>query len=241
MPQFGDVLRDLFTNGLGVIRVADERFLGVPRVTALPTAAAPYRGALARVEGTNDRLALCQAEGGAYVWSTVGGGGLRAANTAAASAIANTTTETAFDVAYTVPANTLAAGDVLRLTAWGTNATHSAGTVTIHIGVRWGGVAGVALASLASMTLATSTSYEWHVEMRAILRSVGASASMSASTRLLVNKNADDSIVGHLASGDITTIDTTADKDLVVTAQHGAANANNTATLHGLVVERLRA
>lgn len=169
------------------------------------------------------------------------GPALLTANTASSAAIASTASETAFDVTHTVPAASLAVGDVLRLTAWGTNATHSSGTVTIHFVPRWGGVAGVALASLATITLATSTSYEWHLDVRAVVRSIGASASVAASARLIVNKNADDSVIGNVASGDISTIDTTADEALVITVQHGAAQSANTATLHGYVLERLRA
>lgn len=65
-------------------------------------------------------------------------------STAASSAITNTSTETLFDTSYTLPANTLAAGRVLRITFHG-RATATNSTDTLRCQLYLGGLTGTAI------------------------------------------------------------------------------------------------
>jgi len=176
----------------------------------------------------------------AYVDATAGKVVLLCANTAASSAVASTASETAFSVACTVGANTLAAGDVVRITAWGTNDTHSSGTVTLTLKVRWGGLSGTVILNNGAVTLSTSTSYRWQIEMRFIVRSIGGSGSIARMGKTQFDNAGSGAMVSEAQDGSVTTIATNTSNDIAVTVQHGASNAANTATLNGLVVERLR-
>src|SRR5262245_50554453 len=72
--------------------------------------------------------------------------------TAAGTALANSTTLTVISVApqFTLPANFLQAGSALRFTAFGVFSTTV--TPTLLLGVYYGGVAGVALATTGAIT-----------------------------------------------------------------------------------------
>jgi hypothetical protein len=169
-------------------------------------------------------------------------------NPTVSTAIHTTASETAFDRSFTVPANSLVAGDVLRLRAWGTNGTHSSGTVTILFRLRWGGVAGVILAEMsAAVNMNFSQSYRWVVESTILFTAIGASGVAEAvgafhHTRAGGLGSWTDNMPWiPNAGGTALTVDTTANKALVVTVTHGASNAANTATLRGYTLERMRA
>jgi hypothetical protein len=164
------------------------------------------------------------------------------------TAVNTTASETAFDRSFTVPANSLVAGDVLRLRAWGTNATHSSGTVTLLLRLRWGGAAGVILAEMsAAAGLGFTQNYRWVVESTILVTAVGASGVAEAvGTAGFGRIGALDSWLEDMpwipnAGGTALTVDTTANKALVVTVTLGASNAANTATLRGYTLERMRA
>jgi hypothetical protein len=63
----------------GIVGLPADRFLGLPSVAALPTAAAVYQGAVVVIKGDSgvaDALYVCQKDAtDSYVWSALGGGG----------------------------------------------------------------------------------------------------------------------------------------------------------------------
>lgn len=73
--MFSEVLRDLFTSGKGVMRLAASRAFATGVWSALPTASIDFRGALARTEGSTgnaDRLRFARKTAAdAYEWGIV--------------------------------------------------------------------------------------------------------------------------------------------------------------------------
>lgn len=65
--------RDLFTSGKGVWRLAQNRMFATGKYSALPTAGANFRGAMARTEGSPDTLQWCGSRDGGtnYTWSRI--------------------------------------------------------------------------------------------------------------------------------------------------------------------------
>lgn len=157
--------------------------------------------------------------------------------TTSSTAVHTTTTETAFDQSFTVPANSLVAGDVLRLSASGSNSTHSSGTVSIRLRLKFGSV--VVLDAIVH-TLAVSSVYVWNIDWIGTVRTIGASGVISsAGVTVLQNSGTNVSVtqLGRSAA----TIDTTAAAALTAQVTHGASDAANTAQLSTYVLERLRA
>src|SRR5678816_639107 len=83
------------------------------------------------------------------------------------TAVANTTTEAVVHPTFTIPANFMQDGRLLRLKAFGKLST--TGTPTITFAIRWGGAAGTLLATTEAITTASgAANTAWSVELSLI-------------------------------------------------------------------------
>lgn len=163
-------------------------------------------------------------------------GGRAYTNTAASAAITNTITETLFDAQYSIPANTLKAGTLVRIRYQGiATATNSTDTLAVKLYI--GGLSGTALISHAATDVANNDVFSG--EMSLICRDAGATGhivgagsykSVPAAAGTATYKDA------VLAS---TVIDTTAAQVVGVSATWSVANAGNSCRLDFLSVEIL--
>lgn len=141
-----------------------------------------------------------------------------------------------------LPANFLYAGQSLRLTAFGTYAT-SATTPTLILGFYYGGVAGIALAATAALTVANTATinWPWRLEATATVRSVGTGGTVM--TQGWCDVAATLTTVTHVpipATALATVaIDTTAAKAITVGAQWGTSAAANILFCQQILVEAL--
>lgn len=151
---------------------------------------------------------------------------------AASAAVTNTVTETAFDKSYSIPANTLQPGDVIRVRAQGI-ATATNSTDTLDAQLRLG-----TTDILATGAVDVANNDVFFIDADIVIRTVGASGTMVA--------------VGHTAIGApgtvtskpkflaSTAIDTTAAISVNVSATWSVANAGNSCRLDILDVQILR-
>lgn len=163
-------------------------------------------------------------------------GGRAYTNTAASTAVSNTTTETLFDKSYSLPANTLKAGTLVRIRYQGiATATNSTDTLAVKLYI--GGLSGTVLISHAATDVANNDVFSG--EMSLICRTAGASGTIvGAGTYKSVPAAAGTATYKDaiLAS---TTIDTTAAQVIGVSAQWSVASASNSCRLDFLSVEVL--
>lgn len=156
------------------------------------------------------------------------------ANTAASTAVSNTTTETAFDTKYTLPANSLSEGQVIKIKFQGiATATNSTDTLTIKLYI--GGTSGTALISMAATDVADNNVFTGEYEL--IVRTVGASGTIVGVGTYKSIPAAEGTMTikdDILAS---TTIDTTASKDICVSATWSVASTSNSVRLDFMRVE----
>lgn len=156
------------------------------------------------------------------------------ANTAASTAISNTTTEALFDTQYSIPANTLKAGTVVKIRYQGiATATDSTDTLTIVLYI--GGLTGTALISHAATDVANNNVFTG--EYTLIIRTAGASGTMVGVGTYKSVPAAEGTMTVKddiLAS---TAIDTTAAQVVGVSADWSVATANNSVRLDVLTVE----
>lgn len=174
-----------------------------------------------------------------------------AAATSDGTAIANTTTEAIIFPNITVPANYMADGRVLRLTARGRHST--TGTPTLVFAVRWGGVGGTVICQSGAVTCGSGiTAAPWRVSVDIVVRTNGATGTVFVMGEALVWDDAVGStgsatnapgIAAMGSAGAATpaavTVDLTADTALALTADWSAASASNTLTGHQYVLEAL--
>jgi len=152
-------------------------------------------------------------------------------NVAASAAVTNTTTETDFDKSYSIPANTLKAGDVIRVTAQViATATNSTDTLAIKL-------------KLGSTVLATSGALDVAnddicvVAATIVIRTAGASGTLVACGFITIGVEGTSTVKAFkLAS---TAVDTTVAQVLKASATWSVANAGNSCRLDVLAIERL--
>lgn len=159
--------------------------------------------------------------------------GLVYVNTAASAAVTNTTTATDFDKTHSIPANSLKAGDIVRVKFQGiATATNSTDTLAIDLKV-----GSVTLLSLAAVDVANSDVFQGEMDM--VVRTVGDSGTVVG--------HGQAAVIGAAATATdrprilaSTTLDTTAANTVKVTATWSVANAGNSCRLDVLSVEILR-
>lgn len=180
-------------------------------------------GALRQSDGTNDNAVLG--------WQ----GGVVYRNLAASTAHAATTDEALFDTQYSIPANTLKAGTVIKVRYQGiATATNSTDTLTVKLYL--GGLAGTAILTGTATDVANNNVFAG--EATIIVRTAGASGTFVA-----VGTHTDVPAASGTASHAVTeitastTIDTTAAQVVGVGADWSSSNAGNSCRLDVLVVE----
>lgn len=160
-------------------------------------------------------------------------GGIVYNSAAVSTTITNTTTETAFDTNYTLKANSLRAGDKIRIRYMGTTpTTNSTDTLTIKVYI--GGIAGTALISGAAVDVANNNTFEGEVEIT--IRTIGASGTFVATSKYQ-DPGAAGSTAEKTAVTQSTAIDTTATQQVCVSATWSVASTSNIARLDIISVQ----
>lgn len=154
-------------------------------------------------------------------------------NTAASTAVTNNTAETLFSTNYSIPANTLKAGSIVRVKYWGiATATNSTDTLAIKLYI--GGLTGTALVSHAAVDVADNNIFFGECDV--IIRTAGASGTMVA--RGLYKTTAAEGTATMkddiLAS---TAIDTTVAQVVGVSATWSVASSSNSCRLDFIEVD----
>lgn len=161
-------------------------------------------------------------------------GGLAYSNTAASTAVTGSTTaEQLFDVGYTIPANTLKAGTMVRVRAQGI-ATGTQANDTVAYKLYIGGSGGTAIISAAATDAANNDTFQ--MEATIVCRTAGATGTLVATGTYKVSSAEGTMTVKDDITAS-TTVNTTANQAISVTATWSAANGTNTCRLDILTVE----
>lgn len=150
-------------------------------------------------------------------------GGLAYSSVAASTAVASTSTETLFSTSYTMPANTLKAGSVVKIKYQGI-ATTTIASDTLAVKLYIGGLAGTPLISHAAVDAADSDTFSG--EFTLVCRTAGATGTMVGSGvyKTIAAEGTMTAKDDILAS---TTINTTASQVIGVAATWNTTNANS--------------
>lgn len=151
---------------------------------------------------------------------------------AASAAVTNTTTETAFDNgSYTIPANGVKAGDVIRIRAQAiATATNSTDTLTVKLKI-----GSTVIATSGAVDVANNDIAYFDVDL--VVRTVGASGTIVAAG--VVGLGVEGTVTAKPLKLASTAIDTTAAMTLSVTATWSVANAGNSCRLDVLNIQHL--
>lgn len=179
-------------------------------------------GQLRQTDGTND--------------AAVNGwlGGVVYGSTAASAAHTNTTTEALFDVQYSIPANTLVAGSVIKVRFQGiATATNSTDTLTIKLYI--GGLSGTAVLTGTATDVADNNIFTGEALIQ--IRTAGASGTLVAVASGNIVPAATRVAVPVYQITASTAIDTTAAQVIGVGADWSAQSSSDSARLDIMVVE----
>jgi hypothetical protein len=148
-------------------------------------------------------------------------GGLAYSNVAASTTVGGTSAETVFDTNYTIPANTLKAGTMVKVRYAGFGVAGS-GTDTFAHKLYIGGSGGTALISSAALQLATSATFTGECDI--ICRTAGTTGTLVA-----FGTYKQSSAEGTMTVKDdyqaSTTVNTQANQAIVVTGTWNTSNA----------------
>lgn len=161
-------------------------------------------------------------------------GGVVYSSVAASAVHSDTTTEALFDKQYSIPANTLVAGSVVKVRFQGiATATNSTDTLTIKLYI--GGLSGTAILT-GTATNATDNDI-FTGEALIQIRTAGASGTLVAIASGNIVPAATRVAVPVFQITASTTIDTTAAQVVGVGADWSVASSSNSARLDIMVVE----
>lgn len=149
------------------------------------------------------------------------------------SAVTNTTTETLFDQYYTVPANLLQPGSVIRIRYQGIVSAAAAGNFNSKLYI--GGLAGTGLQTETATAAVANQIFAGQMELT--IRTIGAAGTFVGSGWFNAVPAASGTatlVINSLAS---TAINTTVAQVIGVSALWSAANAGNSARLDQFDVE----
>lgn len=187
--------------------------------------------------GTGSVGQLLQTDGtGISSWVS-GAGPLVSANITvpAGNTIASTNAETAFTSSYTIPANSMNAGDVYYVRCAGVYSNTL--TPTLDLKFKFGST--VMLDSTAITTVVNQTNSGWESEAYFIVNTIGASGAVEAQGYAELASSLTGVQYIDLANTSAVTIDTTANQAITVTIQWSASSSSNTITLRQFTVEKL--
>ena len=151
---------------------------------------------------------------------------------AASSVVTNTTAATAFPAPaqYTIPANSLQAGDVLRLKIFGTIAVTATPTLTLVLAI-----GATTIQTTGAVSNSNNDTFMFDVDI--VIRTIGATGTVIADGIYI------DGVPGTATAKEITlastAINTTATQLLSLTATWSAASASNIATVTDFEVTKL--
>lgn len=153
------------------------------------------------------------------------GGSLVYSNTAASSAIANTTTETSFSIpSYSIPANSIVAGTVIRVKIWGVYSTDVV-PPTLNMRIKLGGT--TYLATGAVTTVGSLSNKQWTGEAEFTCFTAGSSGTIQADAIGFLQTAATTSLSVSVPNSATQTINTTTAQAVTCTIQWGTASASN--------------
>jgi hypothetical protein len=156
----------------------------------------------------------------------------------AGSKVENTTLLTTFPQIYSLPANLVKAGSIIRVRGWGSFGTNLAGTNNLTTKLNVG-----SNVVLSATTLLTNsrTNCGWRYEADLFVTAIGGSGSVEAQGMAMFANaaaGAKGSDVAHIVNtAAITGIPFNTALSIALSVQWGAASLNNTITLRGLSVE----
>jgi hypothetical protein len=149
---------------------------------------------------------------------------------AASAALTNTTTTTAF-ASYAIPANTLDAGDVIRIRAQGIQtAVNSTNTLTVKLTI-----GSTTIVTTAAVNAAAND--EFYLDTTITIRTNGASGTLVAASQQSFGTPGTATLSPSLLGS--TAIDTTVAETIAVQGTFSVASSGNSARLDTLTIERL--
>lgn len=159
----------------------------------------------------------------------------------ATTTVQTTTTETAIGT-LTIPANDAKVGAIYRITCWGILSTTV--TPTMTIAAKIGGTGGSALGTTNAVTTGSSiTDQAFRAELNFSVTATGASG-QGFGNLVVVHAFANDTMPATspatiMDGGALVTWDTTASKDLVITAKWNTSSSSNNLRCYGATCERV--
>ena len=145
--------------------------------------------------------------------------------------------DVAFTSSYTIAANTLIVGNVIRINLQGIYGTNIVAP-TITGKIKFGATTMVSTGAVSSIAGVTNGGWTGYADF--IVTAIGAGGTVESQGFLEFSTAATTALTVNLANTAAIALDTTAEKIITVTVNWGTSNAANTITLRTMTVEILK-
>lgn len=148
------------------------------------------------------------------------------------AAVANTVTQTAFNKTFTIPGNSLAVGDLIKIRAFGKYSAVSNPGLSLRIRI-----GGTVMYGMTPSGIPNGTDIPWFIEAMGVVRAIGAGGTVAVTIwgGAIYTTGAGVPTILSLS------VDTTGGRVVDLTAEWSVASPSNTVTMQGLIVEILGA
>lgn len=186
--------------------------------------------------GTAGQMLTSNGSGAAPTWQNATTfSGFSNTSIPAGNTVANTASETAFTSSYTIPANSLRAGSVIRVKLFGTYNTDAILAPTLQGRLKIGGTTRLDTGALTSVV--GTTNRGWVAEGQIIVHSIGGAGVADAQGTAQFSTAVSAALAVNMANTATFTLDTTATQAITVTIQWGTADTDNSITLRQMTVQ----
>ena len=212
-----------------------------PLVTATPPVVTPSTVRNLRVppsiENKGGQVLRINANETDVEWTVIGSN--KKYSSTASVTHANSTTETSLFGAgvgsITIPLNTLQVGDVISISMSGIYSSKAAPVGTISFAPMIGGSD---ITTVTGTFDASQTNQQWEAKILLSVRTIGSTGTLQAQGRFMIQGSTYN--MWGLNNTSTTTIDTTSNLNLDVTADWATANASNSITCTNSIIEIIR-
>lgn len=151
--------------------------------------------------------------------------------------VANTAAETNFSSNYSIIANSLKVGNVIKVRGRGVYGTDAVTAGTLNLKIKVGSTVLLATGTITNTTSITNKGFSFEATL--VVTAIGGSGALECQGLAVLSTTLGAALVAHMTNTGTVTVDTTIAQTLQASATFSVADTDNTITLRQFIVEIL--
>jgi hypothetical protein len=151
--------------------------------------------------------------------------------------VANTASETNFSSNYSIVANSLKVGNVIKVRGRGVYGTDAVTAGTLNLKIKVGSTVLLATGTITNTTSITNKGFSFEADL--VVTAIGGSGAFECQGLAVLSTTLGVALIAHMTNTSTVTVDTTTAQTLQASATFSVADTDNTITLRQFIVEIL--